>query len=348
VTGLPLIFRDEMRAWHEPPPVAPVLEPDVPPARLDVVVEAARRRFPNEVVRFLYWDDAQAHVIRLGLVASQEAETNDRHVVALDDRTGQLLAEAPPDRGVMYVARKLHEELFAGLPGTLLLGAMGFLFVGSLVSGAVIYGPFMRKLAFGTLRADRLGWLDLHNLLGIATVTWALVVGVTGVMNALAEPLFDGWRAQELASALAAYQGQPFPTDPGSPQAAVDATARAFPHRRIVSVVFPSPRGSPRHFLLWTRGRSPITARLFTPVLVDIERGAVSRAAALPWYLRAVEIARPLHFGDYGGLPLKILWAALDIVTIVVLASGLCVWMARRRGHLEARRLDGPGIGSVG
>ena len=38
-----------------------------------------------------------------------------------------------------------------------------------------------------------------------------------------------------------------------------------------------------------------------------------------------------LHFGDYGGLPLKILWALLDVVTIVVLGSGLYLWWARRK-----------------
>jgi uncharacterized iron-regulated membrane protein len=42
-----------------------------------------------------------------------------------------------------------------------------------LVSGIVVYGPFMRKLPFGAVRRagnTRLVWLDLHNLLGIVTV----------------------------------------------------------------------------------------------------------------------------------------------------------------------------------
>ena len=42
-------------------------------------------------------------------------------------------------------------------------------------------------------------------------------------------------------------------------------------------------------------------------------------------------ISQPLHFGDYGGMPLKIIWAVLDVLTIVVLASGLYLWLARRR-----------------
>jgi uncharacterized iron-regulated membrane protein len=52
----------------------------------------------------------------------------------------------------------------------------------------------------------------------------------------------------------------------------------------------------------------------------------------MPWYLRLLEVSRPLHFGDYGGMPLKIIWALLDLVTIFVLGSGLYLWFARRKG----------------
>ena len=44
-----------------------------------------------------------------------------------------------------------------------------------------------------------------------------------------------------------------------------------------------------------------------------------------------LEISRPLHFGDYGGMPLKIIWVLLDVATIAVLGSGLYLWLARRR-----------------
>ena len=51
----------------------------------------------------------------------------------------------------------------------------------------------------------------------------------------------------------------------------------------------------------------------------------------MPWYMTALLLSQPLHFGDYGGLPLKILWALLDIIAIIVLVSGLQLWWLRRR-----------------
>jgi uncharacterized iron-regulated membrane protein len=65
-------------------------------------------------------------------------------------------------------------------------------------------------------------------------------------------------------------------------------------------------------------------------VLVDAGTNALTASPPLPWYLTALLVSQPLHFGDYGGLPMQIIWALLDIATIVVLGSGLYLWIKRR------------------
>ena len=79
------------------------------------------------------------------------------------------------------------------------------------------------------------------------------------------------------------------------------------------------------------RGDTPLTSRLLKPVLLDGETAGVADARDLPVYLKALLVSQPLHFGDYGGMPLKIIWALLDMLTIIVLGSGLYLWFARRR-----------------
>lgn len=107
----------------------------------------------------------------------------------------------------------------------------------------------------------------------------------------------------------------------------------ALPGRNVTSVIFPSQSFSnPHHFLIWTNGNTPLTHRLFTAALVDARTGALTAVAPMPAYLRALQLARPLHFGDYGGLPLKILWALLDLIAIVVLGSGAYLSLGRLRG----------------
>ena len=69
--------------------------------------------------------------------------------------------------------------------------------------------------------------------------------------------------------------------------------------------------------------------------MVDARTGAVTTIEETPWYISAINLSVPLHFGDYGGLPLKIIWALLDIVAIVVLLSGLYLWLERRNKPIE-------------
>ncbi len=57
--------------------------------------------------------------------------------------------------------------------------------------------------------------------------------------------------------------------------------------------------------------------------------GHLTDSRSLPWYVSAVLLSQPLHFGDYSGMPLKIVWALTDAAVIVILLSGLYLWVAR-------------------
>ncbi|BFU90181.1 MAG: hypothetical protein NTAFB01_13680 [Nitrospira sp.] len=256
-----------------------------------------------------------------------------------DSRTGAFLHDVPINAGVTNVIFKLHVDLFAGLPGILLLGAMGMLFVASVVSGVVVYGPFMRKLPFGTVRqtgSRRMAWLDLHNLLGIVTVLWALVVGLTGVINTLDRPLLAYWQMTEIAGMLAPWKDKPLPSVIKPVDDAVRAAEAAAPELVVRFIAFPgTPFAGLHHYMVFMRGESSLTARLLKPVLIDAETAQVSNTGNLPWYLTVLLLSQPLHFGDYGGMPLKVIWALLDVITIIVLLTGLYLWWQKRKSSAE-------------
>ncbi len=338
VTGLPLVFSDELQAVLESH-VAPVqADPGAATANVGAMVAQAQARFPSLRPFNVYWDDDEPRIF-VNMSPSDKPKDGEIKQAVFDAHTGRLL-EIPTDRfNLIGFFLRLHSEMFLGLTGELVMGVMALSFVLSLVSGALVYGPFMRRLSFGTYRADgkpRTRWFDLHNLLGIVTLTWAFVVGATGVMNAISTPLFGLWRAQTMPAILAPYHGKPAPTHLQSVDTTVQEVASAMPAMRITSVLFPNKIfGSPQHYLVWTEGKTPLTSRLMTPALVDVQTGALTISKGLPWYLRALEVSRPLHFGDYGGVPLKIIWALFDVALIVVLLSGVYLWMIRRKAPVE-------------
>ena len=222
------------------------------------------------------------------------------------------------------------------------VGFVGLLFAAATVSGIVLYSPFARKAGFATVRrakAARIGWLDWHNLIGGVTLAWALVVGLTGVINTLADPITAWWRADALAH-LTTGDGNTVRSYRSGlvGKAVANAMAKA-PGMRPQFVAFPgAPFSSSDHYAVFLQGATPLTKKLLTPVMVDARIGEVDAIAPMPWYMKGLLLAQPLHFGDYGGLAMKLIWALLDLVTIVLLGSGLYLWIGRIRKPVRAPR----------
>jgi uncharacterized iron-regulated membrane protein len=197
-----------------------------------------------------------------------------------------MIHDIPQQQGLMYVIREAHVELFTGLPGTLFIGAMGCLFILSIVSG---------------------------------------------IVNTLALPLLSYWQRTALAEMTMAWRDKPAPASYGSLQQAIAVAKAAAPGMDVSFVGFPGSRfATPHHYMVFMRGDTVLTSRLLKPVMIDAETDLLVAARSLPWYLTLLLISQPLHFGDYGGLPLKLLWAGLDLIAIVVLSSGIYLWFRRR------------------
>jgi uncharacterized iron-regulated membrane protein len=343
LTGLPLVFGHEIDHWFGNGVEAPAMPADAARVPVDRIVADALERRPGTAVRFVTADDEEP--VWFVSLSSRESPRQGGALLTYDARSGELLRDTPLRSGFMLIMVKLHTDLFAGLAGSLFLGFMGLLFVVSVVSGIVVYGPLMKKLPFGTVRRDRstrLKWLDLHNVLGMATLSWAAVVGITGVLLTLAKPTYSVWQATELKAMVAPFAGQGEPRRLASLDGALRVAQAEEPDMTTAFVAYPgTPLAGPRHYAVFMRGDAHITSRLIKPVLIDAETGQFATKREMPWYVAALRISGPLHFGDYGAMPLKILWAVLDVITIVLLASGIYLWFGRTRtANARLRKLE--------
>ena len=344
LTGLPLIFHHEIGHLTGTEIEAPQLPAALEKQRVsaDAVMASARKLYPDRIVQFMGKSEDDERLWWTTLTPTPEP-TMDYKSVTVDARTGQVVGEYKVGEGFMDLMFRLHVDLFAGLPSKLFLGFMGLLLLVALVSGVVLYAPFMRKLDFGTVRrkrSTRTRWLDLHNLIGIVTLVWCFVVGATGMINTWADLLIKYWQQEHLAELLKPYAGQALvPEAERLPlQRSLEAAQAAAPGKKLFFVAFPgTSMSSPHHNTFFMRGDTPLTSKLLQPVLVDARTAQVTAAPQMPWYLDALLISQPLHFGDYGGLPMKLLWALLDIATILVLGSGLYLWLKKRGPAMSAK-----------
>ncbi|MGF7218097.1 putative iron-regulated membrane protein [Spirosoma lacussanchae] len=334
LTGLPLIFHEEIEHMEGKAPLAPVLPAGTPQVPLEKLAEKARQHYPNKVIRYTYWDEHEPNTTTFTLSDSITSPADDYTLLILDSRTAQVLEEPAVKEGFMYIMLQLHVDMFLGLGGKLFLGLMGLLFFVAILSGLMLYSPIMRRFNFGMIRTEkstRLKWLDMHNMLGVVTVIWASVVGLTGVVNTLAEVVLGFWQQGQLAEMVAPYKNEAPLTGQLSPlDKAMKVALRTAPDMSPSFIAYPgTPYSSQHHYAVFMKGNTPLTERLVKPVLIDAKTGALTDVRTMPWYVNAFFLSQPLHFGDYGGLPLKIIWAVFDLIMIVILISGLYLWFAR-------------------
>lgn len=344
ITGLQLIFLQEINdlssEYNQP---VPKLSSDNYPVRSDQMVAAIQENYPQEKIHYVHFE-AEKRSIIFSLLPSAAAGNNVSHMLTFNTGTAQVSEEITPstrsDSKILELIKGLHYNLMAGAAGELILAVMGLLFLVALLSGMVLYGPFSKILPFGTIRkrgAPRHKWLDLHKLLGVVVLIWITVVSLTGVLLTMRYPIYNLWSKPVIDTALLAYQGKPLPERLISLQKVVNMIHRKLPGSRVDMIVYPGVPGndSPYHYFVWTQGKTTLTEHLYTPVLVDAATGQLTAVVERPWYASVVGLAYPLHLGNYGGLPLKILWALLDLLTIGMLTSGIYGWLIRDKKNVS-------------
>ena len=338
ITGLPLIFHDEIDDALNPGVWKPA-NPSGKHLDLDTILRLALENRPGEVPIFMSFD-IDRPVVNVTTGPSADALEEDMYFASFDLTSGNLVPPADVGESVMEFIFRLHVDLFMELPGMLFLGFMGFLFIIATISGVVLYAPFMKKIDFGKIRlqkSSQIKWLDYHNFLGIITLAWVLVVGITGVINTLEQPIIDRWRQDDLRTLIAEHGNtEPLTDARASLHDAVKQATVIESEMKLQFVAFPgSSYSTQSQYSVFLHGDTPLTKHLIMPVLIHAGTGEVTGVAQPPIIVKALSLSRPLHFGDYGGFLLKLIWAILDLMTIVVLITGIYLWLKKRQRSPE-------------
>lgn len=337
LTGTVLIFHEEIDTALGVLPVSKAGESNIAQC-----METLARIAPDQRVLSLGLDPVGHPGVLLAVVADPGETGFDRaRLVYFDLATGRLLGDENPAETLTGFILELHAEWFLGPLGRLLGAAIGVLVVISLLSSLVIYAPYMKKLAFGTVRrarGARLTQLDLHNLCGAVVIGWALTVSITGFLIGFSNVALAAWQLTDLAEVRREFSNSPtvdVRQPPVSPERAITAALQRAPSGwGVSSVIFPgTDYTTPSHYGVLTTGSSGLDARLIKATLVDANTGEVARQIELPFYLQAIFVSEPLHFGDYGGLPLQLLWTACNLLTLFIVGNGAWLFFDRRRAR---------------
>ncbi len=346
LTGAILIFHEEIDHLLGTVPESRVMPAGQSP-RYDESITEVLAANPGQRIMSI-GVDPEHHPGLMLIAAGPEGDPSfDAATILFTDlASGQLAGDPIDGMTLTGFLLELHAQWFLGPVGELIGAFIALLVLISVVSGLVVYAPYAKRVLFGVLRkgrGSRLLQLDLHNFIGVVVTGWLLVVTLTGFLLGFATLATGIWQM----TALAEYRDdEVFSKASYSPETAAPlskvmsaANAAAPPGWQVTNVIYPGTDFSaPAHHTVLLTGGEGIEQSLFKVLIVEAQSGEVATTLQMPLYFKAILLSEPLHFGDYGGLPLKILWTLCTFLTFFITANGAWLWWDRRRRRVGRTR----------
>jgi uncharacterized iron-regulated membrane protein len=224
--------------------------------------------------------------------------------------------------------------------GMTLVGAFGAMIVALSISGIVAHPRIFRDaFRLRARRRDDVATVDWHNRLAIWSLPFALAIALTGAMiglfyvsgGSMAASAYGGDSEAAIApifGAEAEADLTPAPVADAVP--ALTYMAREYPDVTPYYVILHDPRTAGQHVqIVGEHERRLIFGEYYafgpqgefhgTAGMAD---GTVGQQLAASTY--------NLHFGNYGGLPVKIAYIVFGLALTVVVATGTFIWLNKR------------------
>ncbi|MEC7624642.1 MAG: PepSY-associated TM helix domain-containing protein [Pseudomonadota bacterium] len=235
----------------------------------------------------------------------------------------------------------LHYRLnLPAVYGMTLVGAFGAMIVALSISGIVAHPRIFRDaFRLRARRRDDVATVDWHNRLAVWSLPFALAIALTGAMiglfyvsgGSMAASAYGGDSEAAIApifGAEAEADLTPAPVADAVP--ALAHMAREYPDVTPYYVILHDPRTAGQHVqIVGEHERRLIFGEYYafgpqgefhgTAGMAD---GTVGQQLAASTY--------NLHFGNYGGLPVKIAYIVFGLALTVVVATGTFIWLNKR------------------
>jgi len=246
---------------------------------------------------------------------------------------------------------ELHYTLnLPSLIGITLVGGLGVMMLALTLSGVIAHPRIFRD-AFRLRARDRggVGLTDWHNRLSVWTLPFTIAIALTGALIGMASVTAFGIASAGYGGDLAKVyapifgaEGKPNPAAAPAPNvaAALDYMQRHHPELTLTYAIVHDPGTAGQHVqLVGAHDRRLIFGDYYE---FDAQGRYHGKAGMSDGELgqQAAASNYNLHFGNFGGLPVKFAYLGFGLVLTVICATGCYIWLAKRqRRGIEEPRL---------
>ncbi|SEM37550.1 Uncharacterized iron-regulated membrane protein [bacterium A37T11] len=338
LTGAMAVFIPEIDALvqrHHYKASSTLLPGELP--RINRAVNSLLVKYPKQRGLSIILPDNPENAVIIELNTPQNKGKTQRYEFFVDAGSDRVVAHRPWQSSFVNYLRQMHVRLFEGKWGRQLVGFGGVGLTLVSITGLIIYGNFMKKQRWPNIRKAtdiRIKMADWHKIFGIGALGFNLVIALTGAWLGL-QPWLQKWLdiyapgKNKTHIIMAPKKDRAINIDWTS---ALQAARKAFPELK------------PRHLIPSSNGAGTITFRGNLPGVIyerDINMLVLSKLDYKPLYKYDIReqptadkfyyIQEALHFGDYGGLMVKVLYTILGLTSAFLSISGFVIFLFRRK-----------------
>lgn len=348
LSGAILVFEDPIDAWLNPR----LLTTNSKGAHLSAqtIVERAEAVYPLGLVEKIRFPAADGDVYRLTMPVKPRRVGAERIEATFDPVSGTFLGArsleslgiAPPD--ILRTLYEFHRNVLLGNAGSNIVGIAGLLLLTSAITGFVLAAPrtraALKRIVWINPRASatRIAY-DFHRSTGIVFAVTLLLATLTGATLVYVNYVRD---LVSVFSKVAPFPIVPWQQQSGREPLQLDRVIadvrQRFPEHSLLEV-----HGSPRQIaghLYYLKKPGDVhrlgdTIAWINPLSGEmmVERSPRTRTAGegfMHWLF-------PLHSGTAFGMPGMIAMSATGAAPVLMVVTGLWVWLRKRRGERISR-----------
>jgi uncharacterized iron-regulated membrane protein len=290
------------------------------------------KKHPDHKSLRIGFPEKQGHAGTINITFSgKKNKEADRLDYFIDMGGDKIIASRNQQNSIANYLRQIHVRLYEGNWGRYLVGLGGIAFIIVTVTGLLIYGNFMKRQPYPQIRNKkglRIMLADWHKILGISALAFNLVIALTGAWLGI-----QGWFNVKNPAQYKAPVITEKAADIKIPVKWNDVLKNS--HRYFPDLV-------PKYAVASDNGSAIITITGNVKGLIyerNINKLVLSKADLKPLFIYDIRekpfwhkfyfVQEALHFGDYGGLALKILYSLLGFVASFLAISGFVVYLCR-------------------
>lgn len=303
--------------------------------KIDSALAQVKRQHPKMSGLLIDLPDKNGQVAALSFqIKGKNKAANKTYSYFVDPAQDKILGSRDKQRSLANYLRQMHVRLYEGFWGRQLVGLAGLAFIVVTVTGFLIYGNFMKKQPYPKIRKKntRIFVADWHKILGISALAFNFVIACSGAWLGLQPKLMqwlnikapNDFKARVVMdknedTQTAVHWDQVFKVvkrefpdlKPGYMQASEDGTASIEVHGNLEGQIYER-----------NINALVLSKTTYKPLFkFDIRQSSFTD--------KFYSVQEALHFGDFGGLALKVLYTILGLTSAFLSISGFVVYLYR-------------------